>query len=251
MLLNLLKRHRAPLAPPEPEPRTLTPAEEIAARHGDIYGAQATLLPIDAPLTIIDGGMHLGQSSEKYMMAFPASRVFGFEPEATNFQSSRARLTLFGDRVAMFPLGLSDENGMAELKVNSHDGTHSLLEIGDVTHWDEPCTTLDRREVRTVTLDHFCAQHCVEEIDILKLDIQGGELRALKGAAGLLHRRAIRLVAAEVNFLPLYRDMPLLWDVADYLRGFGYALNGLYDLHHTLDGSGALRWADAIFVAPR
>ena len=59
MLLNLLKRHRAPLAPPEPEPRTLTPAEEIAARHGDIYGAQATLLPIDAPLTIIDGGMHL------------------------------------------------------------------------------------------------------------------------------------------------------------------------------------------------
>jgi hypothetical protein len=45
--------------------------------------------------------------------------------------------------------------------------------------------------------------------------------------------------------------MPLIWDVADYLRGFGYALNGLYDLHHALDGSGALRWADAIFVSPR
>jgi FkbM family methyltransferase len=244
-------KKRPPPAPPEPPPPKRTPIEEIAYRHGEVYGAQASLLTIDAPLTIIDGGMHHGQSAEKYMLAFPACRIFGFEPEAANFEASRVRLAPFGDRVRMFLVGLADNNGTAELKVNSHDGTHSLLEIGDVSQWDSPATTLDRRPVETVTLDRLSGEQGLSRIDVLKLDIQGGELSALKGAEGLLRRRAIGLIAAEVNFLPIYRDTPLFWDVAAYLQSLGYRLHGLFDLHHVLDGSGALRWADAIFVAPR
>ena len=251
-MIGLLRR-RPPPPPPPPEPPlpVRTPVEEIAYRHGEVYGAQAALLAIEDPLTIFDGGMHQGQSAEKYALSFPACRVFGFEPEAANFEASKTRLAAFGDRIAMFPFGLSDQDGTAELKVNSHDGTHSLLEIGDVSQWDAPATTIDRRPIETVSLDRFCTEHGVERIDVLKLDIQGGELRALKGAEALLRQRAIHLVAAEVNFLPLYRDMPLFWDVAAYMLSLGYALHGLFDLHHVLDGSGGLRWADAIFVPPR
>ncbi|MFO1080890.1 MAG: FkbM family methyltransferase [Reyranellaceae bacterium] len=241
-----LFRKPAP-ASPAPEP-VRTPVEEIAHRHGELFGAQAALLPIEAPLTILDGGMHHGESSEKYLQAFPASRIFAFEPAAENLEIAQARLAAFGDRVRMFPYGLADGDGTAELKVNSHDGTHSLLEIGEVAQWDGPATTLERRPIETVALDGFCAAKGLERIDILKLDIQGGELRALKGAEGLLRRRAIRLIAAEVSFVPLYRDSPLFWDVAAWLRTAGYALHGLFDLHHVKDGSGALRWADAIFV---
>jgi FkbM family methyltransferase len=251
-MLGLLRRRPPPPPPPqEAPPPVRTPVEEIAYRHGEVYGAQAALLAIEAPLTIIDGGMHQGQSAEKYAQAFPACHIIGFEPEAANFEASKTRLAALGERIAMFPLGLADENGMAELKVNSHDGTHSLLEIGDLSQWDAPATTIDRRLIETVTLDRFCAGHGIDRIDVLKLDIQGGELRALKGAQGLLRQRAIRLVAAEVNFLPLYRDMPLFWDVAAYMLAHGYALHGLFDLHHVLDGSGGLRWADAISIAPR
>jgi FkbM family methyltransferase len=247
-MIRFLKRLPPPVEPP-PEP-SRSPVEEIAYRHGEVYGAQAALVSIDAPLTVIDGGMHHGQSTEKYALAFPACRIFGFEPEAANFETTRARLVPFEERVRMFPVGLSDDGGIAELKINSHDGTHSLFEIGDLSHWDEMATTVDRRSIGTVTLDQFCADQGITHVDVLKLDIQGGELRALKGAEGLLRRRTIRLIAAEVNFVPLYRDIPLFWDVAAYMAALGYALHGLFDLHHTLDGSGALRWADAIFVAP-
>src|SRR5262249_53744330 len=248
-MFDLLKRRQAPPPLPEPLPPARTPIEEIAYRHGEVYGAQAALVEIEASLTIIDGGMHHGQSAEKYVLAFPACRVFGFEPEAANFESSRRRLETFGDRVRMFPVGLSDQEGPAELKINSHDGTHSLLEIGDVSQWDSPANTIDRRPIDTVTLDGFCTQHGIDHIDILKLDIQGAELAALKDAEDLLRRRRARLVAAEVNFLPIYHDVPLFCDVEAYMRSVGYALSGLYDLHHVRDGSGALRWADAIFVA--
>jgi FkbM family methyltransferase len=251
-MFGLLKRRPPPPSPPpEPAPPARSPVEEIAYRHGEVYGAQASLVVIDGALTIIDGGMHHGQSAEKYLLAFPACRVVGFEPAPANFDSSRTRLEPFAARMTMFPHGLSDHEGAAQLNINSHDGTHSLLEIGDLAHWDSPATTLDRRPIGTVTLDGFCREHSVDHIDILKLDIQGMELSALRGAEGLLRRRAIGLVAAEVNFLPIYRDMPLFWDVAAYMLSLGYALHGLFDLHHALDGSGALRWADAIFVAPR
>src|SRR5262245_66316781 len=103
-MIRFLKR-TPPVVEPPPEP-SRTPVEEIAYRHGEVYGAQAGLLAIDAPLTIIDGGMHHGQSAEKYMLAFPACRIVGFEPEAANFQASQARLAPFGDRVRFFPLGL-------------------------------------------------------------------------------------------------------------------------------------------------
>lgn len=241
-----LFRKPPPAPPPSEPPRT--PVEEIAHRHGALFGAQAALLAIDASLTILDGGMHHGESAEKYLQAFPAARVIGFEPAAENLAIARQRLAGYGDRVRFVGSGLADSAAGAELKVNSHDGTHSLLEIGDVAQWDGPATTLERRVIPTVTLDGYCAAHGLERIDVLKLDIQGGELPALRGAEGLLHGRAVRLIAAEVCFVPLYRDMPLFWDVAAWLRARGYALHGLFDLHHVRDGSGALRWADAIFV---
>lgn len=229
----------------------MTPAMEIAHRHGDVYGAQAALVLIDAPLTIIDGGVHHGQSAEKYLEAFPASRIIGFEPEPTNYAAAVSRLAPFGERVAILPVGLSDVAGTAELKVNSHDGTHSLFEIGEVCHWDAPASTLARCQIETVTLDQICAERSVAHIDILKLDIQGAELQALRGARELLRRHAIGLIAAEVNFVPLYQNLPLFWDVAAYLLPLGYVFHGLFDLHHKLDGSRGLRWSDAIFLAPR
>src|SRR4051812_10804858 len=80
-MLGLFKKTATPI-PTAPAKPNRTPVEEIAYRHGEVYGAQAPLLQIDAPLTVVDGGMHHGQSAKKYLQAFPACRILGFEPEA-------------------------------------------------------------------------------------------------------------------------------------------------------------------------
>ena len=83
------------------------------------------------------------------------------------------------------------------------------------------------------------------------MDIQGGELKALQGAKDMLSRGAIRLIVLEVNFVPMYRDMPTFWDIADYLRGHDYALQGIYELRHQPQQPAVLCWADAIFATPQ
>ena len=46
-------------------------------------------------------------------------------------------------------------------------------------------------KVPTITIDLFCERHNIKTIDLLKLDIQGGELLALKGAVNMLQKGGI------------------------------------------------------------
>lgn len=218
---------------------------------GALFDAQIRFFDRDSSLTIVDAGVHLGHSSKEYLDAFPNCRVFGFEPEDKNFAAATAMLAPYGDRMTLLRKALSERDAVNVLQVNTHDGTHSLLEIGDGRYWEGPAETVHRQEVDAVSLDRFCADRRLERLDILKMDIQGGELQALKGAAGLLGRGAISLIALEVLFKPLYKAQPLFWDVAEYLRAHGYALHGLFECHYHSRNPNVLSWADAIFTAPR
>lgn len=218
---------------------------------GALFHAQTLFFQSHERLTVFDAGVHLGHSSREYLDAFPNCRVLGFEPEDKNFAAAKAMLAPYGDRMELLKNALSASDATNVLQVNAHDGTHSLLEIGDGRYWEGQAENVGQQQVRTVSLGTVCAERGIDTVDILKMDIQGGELQALKGAAGLLERGAISLIALEVLFKPLYKDQPLFWDVADHLRSFGYGLHGLFESHYHSRNPHVLSWADAIFIAPR
>jgi FkbM family methyltransferase len=223
-------------------PRRRDPNSQ-AGSPPSLLGDQKRLVP-DAAL-IFDVGMHHGHTTKEYLDGFPAARVHGFEAEPGNLARAKALLERYGKRVELVPAAVSDVRGTATLNVNSDDGTHSLLEIGALEHWRGHAVTKQRIQVDCVALDGYCEESGISSIDILKIDIQGAELKALLGARRLLEARRIRLIAAEVEFQPLYKGQPLYEDVALWLRSVGYGLVGLYDLQVV---GGTLSWADAIFV---
>jgi hypothetical protein len=51
--------------------------------------------------------------------------------------------------------------------------------------------------VPAVRLCEYCADHSVEEIDFLKIDIEGHELAALKGLSHLLSQRRVKAIYIE------------------------------------------------------
>jgi FkbM family methyltransferase len=217
---------------------------------GSLMAAQVRLVNRAAPLTIVDVGVQRGHTSKEYLDTFANCRVLGFEPDDANFAAASAMLAPYGERAELVKAALSASDGTSVLQVNSHDGTHSLLEIGDTRYWQSPAETVRRQPIATLTLDRFVADRGIGRIDILKMDIQGAELEALKGASGLLERGAIAVVALEVAFHEIYRSQPLFWDIAGHFRSLGYGFHGLFEAHYSPHNRTVLSWADAIFVSP-
>jgi FkbM family methyltransferase len=94
-------------------------------------------------------------------------------------------------------------------------------------------------------------------LDLLKVDVQGAELRVFDGAERLLAECLV--VWTEVAFVPVYRDQPLFGDVAGRLARHGLMFHSFSDPSANVRREWAVEgtpmpvrpqamWADAIFV---
>lgn len=204
-----------------------------------------------APKVIVEAGVHWGHTALNYLDAFPEARIWGFEAETENFAKGREGLAKFGDQVRLWRAALAGSDGALTLHVNSHHGTHSLLPIGEQRYWGAFAESASTQDTPAIRLDTLMRAEEIEQIDLLHMDIQGGELEALRGGEDALRRGAISLVYCEVEFYELYKKQPLFWDLATYLRQFGYQFYSLYDRYYHEANPAVLSWADALFVAPR
>lgn len=200
---------------------------------------------------IFDVGSHTGATTIEYLNAFPAADLFAFEPEPDNLATVRSALEFYSGRCTILTSALAASDGQATFHVNSHNGTHSLLPIGDTKFWAAPEREVRTISVQTRSLDSIVSERNIKAIDIVKMDIQGGELDALKGAIGLLSSGSISLLALEVEFQELYANQPLFWDIAGYLKEYGYSFFKLYEPYYNQKNPSILCWADAIFLSPK
>ena len=106
------------------------------------------------------------------------------------------------------------------------------------------------RDVDTVRLDDVIDG----PVDFLKLDIQGGELDALRGAGDLLGN--VLAVHVEVEFIPIYVSQPLFDDVFRSMVAAGFELFDFPRLERCRYHGGRGRadrmvWAEAVFIPSR
>ena len=185
---------------------------------------------------IFDVGANVGQTAKGYRQLFPHAEIWSFEPFPDSYESLRRSLS--DNRFHPERLALSDRVASASLNIGAVSFTNSMLRRNTDTG--------QAIEIKTDTLDHFCSERGITNIDILKVDVEGAEDRVFGGARSLFARRAIRSVFVEVYFNPVYEGMPLFWDLQDQLSHWGFSLFGLYSLIATRNGS--LSFANALYV---
>jgi FkbM family methyltransferase len=210
----------------------------------DVFEVQKGLLGAGDVTVIFDVGASDGRVTKRYRALFDAARLICFEPDEARARSiGELRL----GKVEVVRKALADTEGTAHFYVNADPDTSSLLpSVPTGGYVDQYTSPSGITSVVTTTLDAYCKAHGIDRIDILKLDIQGGELAALRGAVSLLSTRQIRLIYLEVEFMELYRDQPLYHDIAAFLASYGYHLHGIFNPWSV--EAGRLAWADAIFV---
>jgi len=98
--------------------------------------------------------------------------------------------------------------------------------------------------VEVITIDEYCRMNSIERVDVIKLDLQGYDYLALKGAAATLDKA--RVVLVEVLFEEIYKGCHCFPDILNLMSPQGFKLHTLCGLHY--GEADELLWADAIFV---
>jgi FkbM family methyltransferase len=240
--------------------KALKRGRSVLNRHGyDIHPVdsrcwedQRALLGNHKDTLIFDVGANCGQTAWQYRNLFPNAQIYCFEPQPDLCRELENR---FRDdpRISVYACAVGATEGTANFYLNAKRATSSLL-APDVAHLSPSYLPMLRNEeicpVRVITVDSFAASRNLRHIDLLKMDIQGGECEALHGATELLANSAIDLIYSEAFFVPMYANQPLFGDLVSYLAKWNYRLHLIYN--QNINGiSGRPLQADVVFVSPK
>jgi hypothetical protein len=114
------------------------------------------------------------------------------------------------------------------------NGLQSFLEVSDQGLL-KASKIKETLSVEIKKLDDYLQVKEIPHIDLLKMDVQGYELKVLKGAEKSLKAKAIKVIYTEINFLDAYRGQGDFTEITDYLKTCGYHLVGIY--HQSFRGS--------------
>lgn len=212
--------------------------------HRELASLLSEFIPKDG--VVIDIGAHAGQFSKLFARMAPNGQVYAFEPSAYARSVMGPALALSGLRnITLTPVGLSDQAGERVLHtpIKRRGGVgFGLAHFGD--------GAADREMVdQTVilsTLDHFVEQQGLTRIDLIKADIEGWELNALRGGAASLARFKPALYL-EIDHTALVRAGAVPADIWALLEPMGYCASMAPGLGAAAGYAGA---GDYLFVAP-
>jgi FkbM family methyltransferase len=169
--------------------------------------------------TLFDVGANLGAWSRHAAHCFPQAQIHAFEIVPATFRKLRAAVEPLGRAIHLNAFGLSDHDGEIEVYLGSSDAISSVYRFRETA--GEQRT---RCAVRTG--DSYAEEHGIETIDLLKIDVEGGEGAVLRGLRRMLERRAIRMIQFEYNRGAIESRF-LLLDFYRLLEPHGYRLGRL------------------------
>ena len=157
------------------------------------------------PVTgILDAGASNASVSKRLLRHFPQAMVYGFEPNPLYVEQLKA-FAVKDPRFSSQFLALSDQEGSAELQLTESPGNTSLFKPSQrLSDYDSHGATVNRTEtVQVVTIDDWAERNGVK-LQLMKFDIQGGELKALQGAQRTLQETTL-MIYTEVWFNSSYQ----------------------------------------------
>jgi FkbM family methyltransferase len=178
----------------------------VVSHGGETEYLTAMLADLRRDDVLFDVGANIGMVS---LHAAKICKTVAFEPDPSFRQRLNANMGLNPDRVfALEPIAVSDSDSTMQLFTDGADGKSPSL----VQNGERPSVTVPAR-----SLDSLMTEGRLPRPTVIKLDIEGAEILALRGAKQLL--------------TGLDRPRALFIEVHDtYLPGFGSSADEVHSL---------------------
>lgn len=201
-------------------------AWRLGLRHGVALASEhLEVIRMARPGTLIDIGANKGQFSVALRGLFPNTRIIAFEPLKTQADIFQ-RLFRSDPSVELQPYAIADVSGTANFHITDRPDSSSLFGINK-----SQSDAFGVCEASSVTVELRRLDQCVDLASLpkpilMKIDVQGAELRVLKGIDDF---SSIDFLYIELSFVELYDGQPLASEVIEYARTKGMALRGVFN----------------------
>lgn len=194
-------------------------------RDDDIYDVVAHM----APGVYLDVGAAAGKITARLARKASASRIISFEPFAGNIPHFKKNTSPFSN-VTLIEKAVSNFNGNGKLFVGSQltgdergwEGYNGYSSSGMLISEDHPRWESSKSNpVPVCSVDAVVNEH----VRFMKIDVQGGELGVLQGAARTIETKGIDVIYVEfegqMEVLRLLDSLSYtLWDSGNYVYSY-------------------------------
>jgi FkbM family methyltransferase len=201
-LLKIDTRLRLPSGATIILPRRSASASEVYVTNADIdWGSEAVFARFAAAgRDFLDIGAHIGYYS--VYLSPSVRRAYAFEPDPRNLEDLHANARLAGN-VDVVEAAVSSRDGSARLHVGHGSAVSSLEGAGEGI------------EVKTVTIDSFVASRPGIDVGLIKTDVEGHDLEALRGM-GEVVARCQPLILTECPYTTQLDELCRKWRYQTY-----------------------------------
>jgi FkbM family methyltransferase len=196
--------------------------------------------------TVLDVGANEGQFGSKIIDLGYSGKIYSFEPIVSVHKMLTQNASKFPQWSAI-NMGIGNKEEELMINVSENLASSSVFEVDRKSVQADPATrTTHQEKIKITTIDSFVSsQKNLDAEILLKLDIQGFELEALKGARASLPN--FKLIQVELSFIPVYEKAPLYKEVINFLEENDFEIFTLTPAF--VDGkTGRMLQADGIFV---
>jgi FkbM family methyltransferase len=172
--------------------------------------------------TVVDVGANVGQFSRAALARWPDASVIAFEPLPEAADTLRHSLAGFPG-VEVHAIAVGDQDAAVTFHPHTYSLSSSALPMLDEAreryHWAEERPPIEVAERR---LDSVLGDRRLAGPTLLKLDVQGYELKVLAGAGAVLDQ--VDAIVLEQSFERFYQGQPLFTETNRFLESTGWRL---------------------------
>lgn len=172
------------------------------------------LMDTNPPKCVYDIGANVGTFTLLIKAIFPNVEVHAFEPHPS-LRDLFLQNTHHLKNVYFHPVAAGSQKSLMSLKVTDFVDASSFLEVTDIGNEVYNIKKVDEIIVEVEKLDEYTVANKISLPDLIKLDIQGYELEALKGVTNSLSHASY--ILSEVSFREIYYDQSLYHEIANFL----------------------------------
>lgn len=197
--------------------------------------------------TVFDVGANVGQSAIHFCQRLESKHVLSFEPVSATF-NDLVKNTSHLPAVQCLPYGLSDANEESQINIFSSSVFATTCDSTPVMNTQNQ--SFERSEtIQLRTLDSAREDLGVDQIDLLKVDTEGADLRTIRGAEESLRRRKIGFIVFEFYQVSSHESpVGTLVPLDEFLASHGYRFISFYtDFVHANQPTGIY---NALYMAP-